>query len=63
MIALCMGVVSFDIAMSAALLVYVMSIGHLRPAPAALAPVPGGLAAWRRAAKRLSGRVQVAKPP
>jgi antimicrobial peptide system SdpB family protein len=57
MIALCMGLVSFDIAMSAALLLYLLPIGHMLPAPRWWIRLA---AAWRR--RGLSGRVQVAEP-
>jgi hypothetical protein len=61
-IALCMGLVSFDIAMSAALLLYLMPIGQMMPAPRSWLRLR---AAWQRSGLRrsgLPGRVQVAKP-
>jgi antimicrobial peptide system SdpB family protein len=57
MIALCMGLVSFDIAMSAALLLYLLPVGHMVPAPRWWTPLQ---AAVRRVV--LPGRLQVAEP-
>jgi antimicrobial peptide system SdpB family protein len=57
MIALCMGLVSFDIAMSAALLLYLLPVGHVLVAPRWLAR----LIAAVRTGSDLPARIQIAE--